>query len=290
MADAGVGADDIDALVFATMTPDYYAPGSAPIAQQLLGLGPVPAYGIRQQCSGFLYGLDLADALLKAGKAGRVLVIGAEVHAGIQPWSADWRAMKSGQPITPESYERNNKYRGWAVLFGDGAGAVVVEKGTTETDGLLDIALFTDGELFELIHVPALGSRSQPLVDAATVAADEHMPTMQGPMLYRQAVRRMPEAVAGLLERQGLETDDVDIVIAHQANRRIVEGVQKRLGLPDDKVPMNMDRYGNTTAGTLPILYHEMCEAGRIGPGALVAFVAFGAGAHWGAALYRVPS
>ncbi len=289
LARAGLAPDAVDALVVATMTPDFYAPGSAPLVQHKLGLGDVTTYGIRQQCSGFIYGLDLADALLTAGKADTALVVGTEVHAGIQPWAESWRELKAGVEPSPETWERNSRYRGWAVLFGDGAGAVVLQRGKDRDVGLLSVKLHTDGEMFDLIHVPALGSADQPLVDAASVARDEHMPTMNGPRLYRQAVRKMPEVVAEALEAAGRTVDDVDIVVAHQANSRIVEGVRKALGLDPDTVPMNLDRYGNTTAGTLPILYHELKEAGRIEPGDLVCFVAFGAGAHWGAAIYQEP-
>ena len=289
IADAGLAPEEIDAMVLATMTPDYYAPGSAPLAQQLIGLGTIPAYGIRQQCSGFLYGLDLADSLLLAGKAERVLVVGAEVHTGIQPWAHDWRALQDGRLPSPDRRDRNDRYRGWGVLFGDGAGAVVMESNGTAGTGLLGCRLHTDGSMFRLIHVPALGSKSQPYVDADAVARDTHMPQMEGPQLYRQAVRRMPEVVRDLLDRHGLTVRDVDLVIAHQANARIVDGVRRALDLDREQVPMNLDRYGNTTAGTLPILFHEMREAGRVQPGDLVCFVTYGAGAHWGAALYREP-
>ena len=144
--------------------------------------------------------------------------------------------------------------------------------------------------VFDLIHVPSLGSKSQPYVEAGEVAAGRHMPRMNGPMLFRQAVRLMPEVVREVLAAAGASIEDVDVVIAHQANGRIVEGVRKALGVEPDKVPINLDRYGNTTAATLPILYHEQRMAGRIAPGSLVCFVAFGAGAHWGAALHREPA
>ncbi len=287
LAAAGLEPGDVDALVVATMTPDYYAPGTAPLVQHLLGIPPGPAFCIRQQCSGFLYGLDLADSLLAAGKAATVLVVGAEVHTGIQPWVAEWRALQDGVEPTPSQRDRMNRYRGWGVLFGDGAGAMVLQRGNHHSQGFLGARLFTEGSQFELIHVPALGSKSQPYVDADEVAADTHMPQMQGPMLYRQAVRRMPEAVEAILADHGLSASDVDVVVAHQANLRIVEGVRKALSLEPEQVPMNLDRYGNTTAGTLPILYHELRTAGRLEPGSLVCFVTFGAGAHWGAGLYR---
>ncbi|HSG79813.1 MAG TPA: beta-ketoacyl-ACP synthase III [Acidimicrobiia bacterium] len=290
LADAGLVPDDVDLLVVATMTPDFYAPGSAPLVQDRMGLGPIPSFGIRQQCSGFVYGLDLADAYLAAGRAETALVIGAEVHAGIQPWSEGFRRVQSGGEVAGPEYDRNTRHRSWSVLFGDGAGAFVLSHHDTAGEGILGSRLRTDGSLFELIHVPALGSADQPFVDPAAVARDEHMPVMQGPMLYRQAVRRMPEVVQELLDDQGMELGDVDLVVAHQANERIVDGARKLLGLAEDAMPMNLDRYGNTTAGTLPILYHELRQAGRIDRGDLVCFVAFGAGAHWGATLYREPA
>ncbi len=284
--DAGLTPADIDALVVATMTPDFYAPGSVALVQELAGLGPVPAFDLRQQCSGFLYGLDLADSLLAAGKAATVLVVGAEVHAGLQPWAAEWRALQQGTPPTDEQRKRMDRYRGWGVLFGDGAGAMVLRRGER---GFLGFRLYTDGSQFELIHVPAVGSRHQPYVASEQVAAEAHLPAMQGPQLYRQAVRRMPEAVEAVLADHGLAAADVDLVVAHQANTRILDGVRKALGLRTDQVPVNLDRYGNTTAGTLPILYHELRHAGRVPAGGLVCFVTFGAGAHWGAGLYREP-
>lgn len=287
LADAGLLPHDIDALVVATMTPDFYAPGSAPLVQDRLGLDTVRSYGIRQQCSGFVYGIDLADSLIASGKADTVLVIGAEVHAGIQPWANQWRHLRNGGTITPAQRERNNKHRHWSVLFGDGAGAAVFRR--AHHDGILAVELFTDGSYFDLIQVPALGSSTQPFVDVETIAADAHMPQMNGPMLYRQAVRKMPEAVHAALDSAGLDIGDVDVVVAHQANARIVEGVRKQLGLDAEQVPMNLDRFGNTTAGTLPILFDELRRDGRVAPGTVTVFVAFGAGAHWGAAVYREP-
>ncbi len=289
LGDAGIAPENVDALVVATMTPDQYAPGSVPMVQAGLGLDRIQSYGIRQQCSGFLYGLDLGDALIKSDKADTVLVIGAEAHANIQPWIEAWRRVRAGgHAVTDTERERHDRHRHWAVLFGDGAGAAVLQRRDTDS-GMLGARLFTDGALYELILAPRFGSRWPTFADADSVAADEHMPTMQGPMLFRNAVRAMPEAVTELLDKHGLEIADVDLVIAHQANERITDGVRKRLGLDDHVVPSNIARYGNTTAGTLPILYHEMRAAGRVTPGTLVCFVAFGAGAHWGAALYREP-
>lgn len=291
LADAGLAPSDVDALVVATMTPDFYAPGPAPLVQHGLGLpNSIAAYCIRQQCSGFLYGLELADALVLSGKAATVLVVGAEVQAGVQPWITAWdRLADEGLPPTPEEWDLATRNRAWSVLFGDGAGAFVLTTAPREDVGILTTRMFTDGEHFGLIHIPALGSASRPFIDTQSIIDETHIPVMQGPLLYRQAVRRMPEALETVLGEVSLTIDDLDMVIAHQANERILDGVRKRLGVDTTVMPQNLQRYGNTTAATLPILFHEMRQEGRVRPDDLVAFVAFGAGAHWGAALYRVP-
>lgn len=292
MTDAGVEAGDVDALITATMTPDYLAPGIAGLVQAGLDLPHLAAYDVRQQCSGFLYGLDLADALISSGRADTVAVVGAEVHAGFQPWSdQSWRVLlgQSDGPLSDEDYKRNTEYRAWSVLFGDGAGAMILQRGKEDDEGILATSLHTDGESFELILVPGVGSKSRPYVSESDVANDVHLPTMDGGGLFRKAVRLMPEAARSVLEETGMSLDEVDLVVAHQANDRILEGVRKQFGMDPEKVPSNIGSYGNTTAGTLPILYHELSSAGRVGPGSVVCFAAFGAGAHYGAALYRQP-
>lgn len=286
--EASLHVSQIDSLVTATMTPDYYAPGIAGLVQERLGLGAIPAFDLRQQCSGFLYGLDLADCLITAGRAEHVLVIGAEVHSGFIPWGE--RNSDGSFPLPDEAQRQlNNDTRGWSVLFGDGSGAMVVQRAEGE-DGIIASRLFTDGSQFKLIFVPGVGSRHQPYVGQAQIDEKLHLPVMDGAGLYRSAVRLMPEAVRHVCEKAGVEPDDLDLVVAHQANDRILEGVRKQLGLSAEKVPSNIARYGNTTAGTLPILFHELRSQGRVGPGALVCFTAFGAGAHWGAVLYREPA
>ncbi len=290
IVDAGLEPGDIDLLITATMTPDLQAPGIVGSVQHKLGLGPVAGFDLRQQCSGFLYGLDLADVMLSAGRASRALVIGAEVHAGYLPWGDTWDIVlgRSDRQPTPEEYARNTEHRGWSVLFGDGAGAMVLER-DPNAPGFLASRLHTDGEQFELIIVPGLGFKRRPYADVDQVRAGLHLPAMDGGGLYRQAVRLMPESVLGALADAGLEPADLDLVVAHQANERILAGVRKRLGVSEDLVPSNIDHWGNTTSGTLPILFHEMRMAGRVRPGDLVCFTAFGAGAHWGSLLYRLP-
>jgi 3-oxoacyl-[acyl-carrier-protein] synthase-3 len=291
LADAGLAVEDVDVLITATMTPDSFAPGIAPLVQTKMGLGPIAAHDLRQQCSGFLHGMDLADALLGSGKAETVLVIGAEAHAGYQPWVDSWPYLlgQTDEPPTPEQFERNTRYRAWSVLFGDGAGAAVLRRTEDPDEGILASRLFTDGNHFDLIHVPAPGFSRQPYVSQEVLDADLHMPTMKGRELFRQAVTLMPEAVRACVAEIGLAVADLDLVVAHQANARIVEGARKQLGVGPDVVPINIDRYGNTTAATLPILFDELRREGRVPSGTLVGFTAFGAGAHWGAAIYREP-
>ncbi|MEX2622433.1 MAG: 3-oxoacyl-[acyl-carrier-protein] synthase III C-terminal domain-containing protein [Acidimicrobiia bacterium] len=291
LADAGLLPDQIDALVTATMTPDYQAPGNAPLIQHALGLGTVASFDLRQQCSGFLYGLDLADSLIASDRAETVLVVGSEVHGSYFPWGRGFDIVMGRSDEEPTTGERahNTNHRSWSVLFGDGAGAVVVTRGSSRFEGMLASELRTDGSQFELIQVPGLGFRHRPYVDQQQLAEDLHLPVMDGVGLYRQAVRLLPEVVRSVAARAGFAVEDLDLIVAHQANDRILEGVRRQLAMGEDKIPSNIARYGNTTSGTLPILFHELRQAGRVKPGALVCFTAFGAGAHWGALIYREP-
>lgn len=291
LADANVDVSAVDALVTATMTPDFMNPGIASLVQDKLGLGPIAAFDLRQQCSGFLYGLDLADALIASDRADTVVVAGAEVHAGYLPWGDAWDIVlgRSDRPPTPAEWETATAHRGWSVLFGDGAGAMVVQRSDAPGAGILGSVLHTDGSHFSLIVGGDFGFLHRPYVTEAMLAEGLHLPRMDGGGLYRQAVRLMPEAIGEVLEKSRYSIDDLDVVVAHQANDRIVAGVRRQLGVDEALVPSNIARWGNTTAATLPILYHELRAAGRIRPGTLVCFTSFGAGAHWGAVLYRQP-
>jgi len=289
MRGAGVAKEAIDAVVFATMTPDYFFPGNGPVLQARMGFPNIPTFDIRQQCSGFLYGLDLADSLIQSGKHRRVLVVGSDVHTPFMPWQNGWDMTigRGSGDVTPEQYAQNTAIRDRVVLFGDGAGAVVVEGRAGEDRGLIATRLFSDGSNIEALYVPGVGFRTRPYVDHAQVDAGLPVPVMEGKAVFKEAVTRMPAAVRAVCEQAGVEVSDIDILLVHQANLRIIEGVAKALGLPPEKVPHNIERYGNTTAGTLPILYHECVQDGRIEPGMLVGFTALGSGLHWGAALYR---
>lgn len=287
---AGCAKDDIDAVIFATMTPDYLLPGNGPLLQQRIGLREIPTFDIRQQCSGFLYGLELADSLIKSGgKYKCVLLIGAEVHTPFMPWHQGWDSTIGidSREATEADKALNTTIRDRVVLFGDGAGAVVIRASNDPGRGLLASRLFTDGSAYACLYMKGAGFRERPFVTREQIEAGETVPTMEGREVFRQAVSRMPDAVRKVTTEAGFELKDIDLLLVHQANLRIVEAVQKSLGLPSDKVPHNIERYGNTTAGTLPILLHECIQEGRIPRGALVALTALGSGLHWGAALYR---
>jgi 3-oxoacyl-[acyl-carrier-protein] synthase III len=284
--DAHVDPADIDYVIFATMTPDYYFPGSGALLQHKLGLGAVPTLDIRQQCTGFIYGLQVADALLKAGVAKKLLLVGAEVHSGFMPWKDHGVVFgTSSAKVSDEEREFNTRYRDRTVLFGDAAGAVVLARDDAP-HGLIDSVMHTDGQWAEKLYVPS-GFKWRPYITEAMVKEGRHIPEMDGQRVFRQALAKLPEVVHEVLRRNGLGIDDVTLLLAHQANLRLNEAVQKALGLPDARVFNNIQRYGNTTAATIPIAYHECRHNGRIREGDLVCFVALGAGFHWGAALMR---
>ncbi len=289
LQNAGVSPEAVDGVIFATMTPDYLLPGNGPLLQQRLGLRQIPTFDIRQQCSGFLYALDLADSLIKSGKYKCLLVVGAEVHSPFMPWDAGWETTlgASERVITDEEKALNTSVRDRTVLFGDGAGAVVVEAREDGLAGFMGSVLYTDGSGAGCLTMKGASFLRRPFVSKHQIEAGDTIPFMEGREVFRQAVSLMPAAVRSVLASHDLTLDDLDLLLIHQANLRIIEGVQKQLGLPDSKVPHNIERYGNTTAATLPILLHECRASGLVEPGMLVGFAALGSGLHWGAALYR---
>ncbi len=286
LEDAGLTVENIDYLIVATMTPDHYFPGTAPFLARKLGMTRVPALDIRQQCAGFVYGLQLADALIRSEQHRNVLLVGAEVHSSLMPWES-WDVLlgDSDRPVPDREYARNTETRGRTVLFGDGAGAVVLT--AREEGGIIDVLLHTDGNFAEKLWTKAGGSAYRPYFTQEMIESGDITPLVEGREVFRLAVTLMPEVLRSIVERNGLAIEDLDLLLFHQANLRINEAVQKRLGVPDDKVINNIQRYGNTTAGTLPILLHEARQQGRVKPGSLLAFVALGAGLNWGAVLYR---
>lgn len=287
---AGVAPGDIDLVVFATMTPDYFFPGCGGLLQSRLGLRTVPCFDIRQQCSGFLYGLQLVDAHIRAGLATTALLVGAEVHSGFMPWREGAWARLSGRvdaPLTQEEWNVSTRIRHLTVLFGDAAAAVVVRAHDGDARGVLDHLLCADGADADKLCVPGVGFRHRPYVDHAQIDRGDYVPVMEGRYVFKMATTKMAEVAQEILRRNHLTLGDVAMVLMHQANKRINEYVQKMLGIPDEKTLHNIHKYGNTTAATIPLLWDECVREGRIKPGDLVLMVGFGAGMTWGATLVR---
>ena len=287
--DAGIEASDIDYIIFATMTPDHFFPGSGPLLGAKLGISGIPALDIRQQCAAMPYAFQLANGLVQSGAAETILLVGAEVHAGFMPWT-DWDVVRSEaeREVTPEAFERANRHRGLAIIFGDGAAAMVLQKSEAPDGGFIGAELHSDGDSFDHLYVPGCGFRSIPYVSPESLAAEEHIPQMRGPSLLRKAVKTLSQTVRSLCETYGISQDEIDCFIAHQANDRINQAVRQALRIPPEKIPSNIARYGNTSAATIGILTDELRHDGTIREGDLLCFLALGAGLNWGAALLRL--
>jgi len=264
---AEMDPSEVDAIVLATLSPDHFAPGTGVFLQRELGLEAIPALDIRAQCSGFVYGLSVADAWIRAGQYQTILLVGVEIQS-------------TGLDVTTRG-------RDIAVLFGDGAGAAILVATDEEERGVLSTHIHADGRHAEILWVEAAASRNNPRISTEDIEAGRHFPTMEGREVFKNAVSRMPEAVMEALAANDLETSDIDLLIPHQANLRISQMVQRRLWLPDEKVVNNIQRYGNTTAATIPIALAEAVQAGRLRRGDLLCLVAFGSGFTWGSSLIR---
>ncbi|WP_419165986.1 3-oxoacyl-ACP synthase III family protein [Candidatus Palauibacter sp.] len=276
---AGMKAGDLDCLIVATVSPDHFFPGTGVFLQRKLGIRDIPCLDVRNQCTGFLYALSVADAWIRTGRYRRILLVGTEVHS--------------------TGLHRNDFGRDTAVLFGDGAGAAILgpvapaeggrgdRNGSARERGVLSVHIHADGRFAEKLWVEAPASKYDPLISHEHIDAGLTCPSMDGREVFRQAVARMPEAVREALDAEGLSIDEVDMVIAHQANLRICQMVQRALRLPDDRIYNNIQRYGNTTAASIPIALHECVEEGRLGRGDLLCLTAFGSGFTWGSALIR---
>lgn len=284
---ARLSPKEVDYIIFATMTPDYVFPGSGAVLGAKLGIEGVPALDIRQQCAAFIFALQLIDGLIKAKIAKTILLVGAEAHAGFMPWE-DWDVVegKSDREVTPEARERANNHRALAVLFGDGAGALVF-RATDRDAGLVASKVHTDGRYAETLYVPGGGFRKRPCWSAKSWDEQEHIPRMEGRELFKFAVTKLPQTARALCEEAKIPLEKVDWFLAHQANYRINKYVREGLGVPEEKMPMNIDRFGNTSAGTIPILIDECTRAGKLKKGELNMMLALGAGIHWGCALVR---
>jgi 3-oxoacyl-[acyl-carrier-protein] synthase III len=286
---AEVDKNELDLIIFATMTPDHYFPGSGGLLQSKLGITNTPCFDIRQQCAGFLYGMQLANAHIRSGLAKTILLVGAETHTGFMPWTPENYLYLYGKietPPTPEEYAWNTKFRNVTVLFGD-AGAAVVIKADADNSGIVDCILRTNGSDYQRIYVPGAGFKHRPYIDAEQLKRGDHIPFMNGMYVYRNATNCMVNVTKEILERNKLKMKDISMVLMHQANKRINERVQNMLDIPEEKVIHNIHKYGNTTAATIPLLWDESIRAGRIKHGDLVLMVAFGAGMNWGSLLLR---
>jgi len=264
---AGMEARELDCIIFATVSPDYMFPGGGTLTQAKLGVPDIPCLDVRNQCSGFLYGLSVADAWIRTGQYRRVLLVGAEVQS----------------PGIDTSTQR----RDTAVLFGDGAGAVILAPSDEEGRGVLSTHLYADGSQAKILWCDLGGSAHNPRLTPELLEQGLHWTVMQGKEVFKNASLRMPAAVRKALETNGLTTEDIKLLIPHQANLRISEMVQKQLGLRDDQVFNNIQKYGNTTAASIPLALHEAIEAGRLQRGDLLLLAAFGAGLTWAAAAIR---
>ncbi len=265
---AGWSPRDLDFIIFATLSPDIFFPGSGCLLQHKLGLETTPALDIRQQCTGFLYGLSIADAYIRSGMANKILFVGAEVHS-------------SGLDISTRG-------RDVAVIFGDGAGAVCIEGVDSEEDiGVLATALHSQGEFADALWTEGPASRLHERITKEMIDQGRHYPIMDGKAVFKMAVRRLPQVAMETLNKAGLSKEDIDLYIPHQANLRINQFFQKSMELPDEKVFNNIHKYGNTTAASIPIALDEAIEQNVVGKGSTVLFLGLGSGITWGGMIYR---
>ncbi|WP_435577439.1 3-oxoacyl-ACP synthase III family protein [Gilvibacter sp.] len=266
---AGIDPNDIELIIFATLSPDMYFPGGGVQVQDQLGIGTVPALDVRNQCSGFVYALSTADQYIKTGMYKNVLVIGSENHSG--------------------GLDMTTRGRGVSVIFGDGAGAAVVSRNETGTGGILSTHLHSEGKHKDELALqgPSTGYWVPQILEENPQEDIPYFPYMNGQFVFKNAVVRFSEVIQEGLKANGLGVDDIAMLIPHQANLRISQFIQKKFGLADEQVFNNIQKYGNTTAASIPIALTEAWEAGKIKSGDLVVLAAFGSGFTWGSAIIR---
>lgn len=267
LAMAGRKPSEIDLVIFATLTPDYYMPGAGVFLTEKLGMGTIPALDIRNQCSGFIYGLSCAQAFIASGQHQRVLLVAAETHSRGLDFST------RGRDVT--------------VLFGDGAGAVVIEATDEPECGVLSTHLHADGAHRDLLKMQYPCNLQWPYIKKENLEDNSVWPTMDGRNVFKNAVSRMPEVINEALTANHLTPDDISLFIFHQANMRIAEAALKSMGQPLDKSFNNIQRYGNCSAASIPMCLDEAVRAGRIKRKDLVCLAAFGAGFTWASAVLR---
>jgi 3-oxoacyl-[acyl-carrier-protein] synthase-3 len=264
---ADLKVSDIEFIIFATSTPDFYAPGSGCVLQEKMGFNEIGALDIRVQCSGFIYGLSIAEQYIRTGTFKNILLIGAEVQS-------------TAMNLTDEG-------RDTAIIFGDGAGAAIISA-TEENRGILSTHMHSEGKYLKELWLEAPASNAgYPRITGKQLDEGKQYLKMNGKEVFRHAVTRFPEVINEALEANSLTTENIDLLIPHQANLRITQMVQKRLGLSDDQVFSNIHKYGNTTAATIPIALAEAFNEGRIKEGDLLVLAAFGAGFTWASAIMK---
>jgi len=266
---AGFKAADMDCIIFATLSPDVDMPASACVLQNRMGIGGMPAFDVRNQCSGFIFSLAMADSFIKTGVFERILIVGSETHS-------------TGIDLTTRG-------RDVAVIFGDAAGAVVLGPEDDPMRGVLTTHLHAEGKYAEKLWIESPGSRVRPrLTEEMIVGEDARIfPKMNGRYVFKHAITRFTEVIREALEATGYSLDDLALFIPHQANLRISQMVAMGLGLPEQKLFSNIEKYGNTTAASIPLAIYEAVESGRLREGDLLCLAAFGAGFTWASALIR---
>ena len=269
MKRAGIEKNKIDLILFATLSPDYYFPGSGVLVQELLDIPTCPAMDIRNQCSGFIYAISTADQFIKSGMYKNILVIGSENHSG--------------------GLDMTTRGRGVSVIFGDGAGAVVVSREEDLTKGILSSHLHSEGKHAEELALigPSTNRWVPEILDANDPEDISYYPNMNGQLVFKNAVVRFSEVIMEGLKHNNISPDMIDMLIPHQANLRISQFVQKKFGLSENQVYNNIQRYGNTTAGSIPIALTEAWQEGKIKEGNIVVLAAFGSGFTWGSTIIR---
>lgn len=266
---AKIDVNEIDMIIFGALVTDYIFPGTGVLLQRELGFkNPVPALDIRNQCSGFVYALTIADAWIRTGMYKKILIVGSEIHS--------------------TSMDKTTAGREISVLFGDGAGAMIVERTDDKSEScIIDSVLHSEGKYAENLAIKKPSSGDFPRIRSDKQFEQDCYPVMDGRLVFKNAVTRMTETVSSILAKNNFKKEDVNFVIAHQANLRINQMVMNQLEIPFEKTHHTLDRYGNTTMATIPITFDEALLENKVKRGDLVVFVAFGAGFTWGANLLR---
>jgi len=267
---AGIDKDDIDFIVFATLSPDYYFPGPGVLVQRDLGIKTIGALDIRNQCSGFIYGISVADQYIKSGMYKNILVIGSELHS--------------------HGLDMTTRGRSVSVIFGDGAGAAILSREEDISKGILSTHLHSEGQHAEELALiaPGMGKRwVTDIIEDNNVDDESYLPYMNGQFVFKNAVVRFSEVIIEGLQSNKLDVSEIDMLVPHQANLRISQFIQKKFKLSDEQVYNNIMKYGNTTAASIPIALTEAWEQGKINEGNLVVLAAFGSGFTWGSAIIK---